>query len=165
MTISIFQASEKDVPLLVSLASDIWKEHYTSLIGEAQVSYMIRKFQSEHIFHQQITSAEYTYYIICYDEKPVGYFGITPEDDCIFLSKLYVQKEYRRKGLAKEALKIITDTAQSLHLSKIRLTVNKRNANSIQAYLHLGFIKTADIVTDIGNGFFMDDYIMEYSLP
>lgn len=165
MTFSFFKAAEKDIPVLVSLASDIWKEHYTSLIGEAQVSYMIQNFQSEPVFRQQISSAEYTYYVMYANEKPVGYFGITPEADCLFLSKLYVQKEYRRKGLAKEALKIITDTARKQSLSKIRLTVNKRNTDSIQAYLHLGFIKTADIVTDIGNGFFMDDYIMEYSLP
>lgn len=164
MTFSISKASEKDIPILTFLASDIWKEHYTSLIGEAQVSYMIQKFQSESVFRQQIASAEYAYYLMYSDEKPAGYFGITLEKDCLFLSKLYVQKEYRKKGLAKEALRIIIDTARKEHLSKIRLTVNKGNTDSIQAYLHLGFIKTADIVTDIGQGFFMDDYVMEYFL-
>lgn len=44
---------------------------------------------------------------------------------------------------------------------KIQLTVNKHNINSINAYKKWGFKTIDSVVTDIGSGFVMDDYIME----
>jgi hypothetical protein len=41
------------------------------------------------------------------------------------------------------------------------LTVNKYNTSSIKAYLALGFSVTDAVVTDIGEGYSMDDYVME----
>ena len=40
------------------------------------------------------------------------------------------------------------------------LSVNKRNAKAIAAYQKNGFGITESVVTDIGNGFVMDDFIM-----
>lgn len=41
------------------------------------------------------------------------------------------------------------------------LTVNRENAGSIAAYLAMGFRKVREQVTDIGEGYVMDDFIME----
>ena len=46
----------------------------------------------------------------------------------------------------------------------IQLTVNKNNTNTIKAYEKWGFKTIDSAVTDIGSGFVMDDYIMEYYL-
>ena len=43
----------------------------------------------------------------------------------------------------------------------IYLTVNKQNLISISVYEKLGFLRARDLVTDIGSGFVMDDYVME----
>ena len=48
--------------------------------------------------------------------------------------------------------------------NKIKLTVNKNNTNTIKTYEKWGFKQIDSVVTDIGCGFVMDDYIMEYSL-
>ena len=48
--------------------------------------------------------------------------------------------------------------------NKIRLTVNKYNQYTIDAYNKWGFKTVDSVVTDIGNGFVMDDYIMEYEI-
>ena len=74
------------------------------------------------------------------------------------MSKLYIKKEYRHKGIGTKAFEKIKELANN---KPIRLTVNKQNINSIKAYEKWGF-KTIDaVVTDIGSGFVMDDYIME----
>ena len=44
-------------------------------------------------------------------------------------------------------------------LSTIHLTVNKRNVPTIAAYQ-----RTGEIVIDIGGGYFMDDYVLEFKL-
>lgn len=74
------------------------------------------------------------------------------------MSKLYIKKEFRHKGIGTKAFEKIRELADG---KPIRLTVNKHNTNSITAYKKWGF-KTVDaVVTDIGSGFVMDDYIME----
>jgi len=42
------------------------------------------------------------------------------------------------------------------------LTVNKNNTDAIAAYKKIGFRMSDLIKIDIGNGFFMDDFVMEY---
>ena len=45
----------------------------------------------------------------------------------------------------------------------IFLNVNKYN-NAINFYTKLGFVKVKDKVIDIGNGYVMDDYVMEVAI-
>ena len=91
----------------------------------------------------------------------MGYFAVVPQKKDLFLSKLYVTAENRRKGYARCALEFIEAIARNNGLSKITLTVNKNNTGSINAYKKLGFVITGSNVADIGNGFVMDDYKME----
>ena len=95
---------------------------------------------------------------INYENQNIGYIGVSPHNDYLFLSKLYVKKEFRHKGIGKAVFEKIKDFG----FDKIQLTVNKYNKNTIDAYLKYGFKIIDSIVSDIGNGFVMDDYIMEY---
>lgn len=147
-----------DIKELASLASSIWHEYWTCLLSPEQIDYMVENFQSEKAIKEQIEDENYTYYFIKSDNENVGYFGISDKGDFLFLSKIYIRKEFRHKGIGTKAF----DKIKELALGKpIRLTVNKHNTNSINAYKKWGF-KTIDaVVTDIGSGFVMDDYIME----
>ena len=49
-------------------------------------------------------------------------------------------------------------------LNQIWLTCNRNNTNSLEVYKHLGFTVAREEVTDIGEGFVMDDFIMEYDV-
>ena len=44
------------------------------------------------------------------------------------------------------------------------LSVNKRNTKAITAYRRNGYDVADSIVTDIGNGFVMNDYVMAKNL-
>ncbi|MCD8378646.1 MAG: GNAT family N-acetyltransferase, partial [Candidatus Gastranaerophilales bacterium] len=116
-------------------------------------------FQSVESITNQIRNENYSYFLIKDDGRTIGYTGIADKGDYIFLSKLYIYKHYRSKGFGYKAFEFIKNIASS---KPIRLTVNKYNADTIAAYKKWGF-KTIDaVVTDIGGGFVMDDYIMEY---
>jgi RimJ/RimL family protein N-acetyltransferase len=56
-------------------------------------------------------------------------------------------------------------TARNAGAARIWLTCNKHNTASLAAYTRMGFTRIADVVTDIGSGYVMDDYVMEYRLP
>ena len=63
--------------------------------------------------------------------------------------------------MGRQALEFVEHIAKQNKLPKLTLTVNKGNAGSINVYLKAGFVKKEEVVTDIGGGFFMDDYVME----
>lgn len=145
---------------ITALAKLIWTEHYTSIIGEQQVAYMLDKFQSLPAIEEQVNQGN-SYYLILHQERDAGYFSYNIKNGLLFLSKLYVLKEFRGKGLAKMALKFMEEQAKEFSCNKISLTVNKYNTNSIKAYEKMGFKNKEAIVQDIGNGYIMDDYLME----
>lgn len=148
---------------IAALADIIWHEHFTPIIGADQVSYMIRKFQSFPALKEQIKNG-YEYYQIYDKDEFCGYCGIHPENNRLFLSKLYLKKEARGRHLASQTFTFLKNYCQKHQLRAIWLTCNKHNDTSLSVYRHFGF-KTIDTQeADIGNGFIMDDYIMEYRL-
>lgn len=148
----------ENIKELASLASSIWHEYWTCLLSPEQIDYMVENFQSEHAIKNQIENENYTYYFIVSDGEKAGYFGISDKKEYLFLSKLYIKKEYRNKGLGTEAFKKIKQLANN---TPIRLTVNKYNTHTIKAYEKWGFKTIDSVVTDIGSGYVMDDFIME----
>ena len=152
----------EDIQRVAELARRIWIEHFVPIIGEAQTIYMIERFQSAAAVTRQISAEGYTYYLMMNSAGPAGYVAVQPQGETLFLSKLYVDLPCRRKGIARQALAFLDELCCRNGFSRVRLTVNKRNVSSITAYERLGFVRVEDIVTDIGRGFVMDDYGMEY---
>ena len=155
--------SDESISRLCQLADRLWTEHYTPLIGAQQVRYMVDKFQSPGAVKQQIHDG-YRYYFLCWDQQIAGYTAVHPEKDSMFLSKIYVDRAFRNKGIARATVEHIKAQCRENHLGKIYLTVNRGNLGSIAAYQKLGFRIAFDQKADIGNGFFMDDHIMELYL-
>ena len=154
----------EDIEEFAKLAYEIWHEYWVELLSPEQINYMVEKFQSKNAVINQIKNENYIYFYIKSDDEKVGYIGMSHKEDYLFLSKLYIKKEFRHKGIGTKAFEFIKDYGKSSNYDKIVLTVNKQNLNTIKAYDKWGF-KTIDaVVTDIGQGFVMDDYIMQYDL-
>ena len=162
--IKIIPATKRiDFDCISKLAHIIWYEHYVSIISLEQIDYMLNKYNSVQALEDQVNQG-FLFFYITYNDSPVGYVGVKKESDYLFLSKLYVLSNYRGKKIGKAAMQHVIELAHSFKLQKVKLTVNKYNTNSILAYEKMGFIKTKEVVTDIGNGFIMDDYEMEMTI-
>ncbi|MGB3637041.1 MAG: GNAT family N-acetyltransferase [Rivularia sp. (in: cyanobacteria)] len=146
---------------VAKLAKEIWNQHYSPIIGNEQVSYMLDTIQSEDAIKQQINEG-YKYYTIINNlidnQVEAGYFSVQDKAEKLFLSKLYVIDFCRGKGIGKQAIKFIKSSFDNYI---IQMTVNKNNSDSIAFYKNVGFEIVNDVVTDIGGGFVMDDYVME----
>jgi len=154
--------SIEDIKIIASLANSIWNEHYKPIIGLEQVTYMVEKFQSVEAISSQIKEDGFEYYRIDHAFEPSGYIGIKRAGDELFLSKFYILKSRRGKGLGKRGKDFIIERAKAVGAKCISLTVNKGNINSIKAYEKMGFKNLGPVVADIGNGYIMDDYMMKY---
>ncbi len=156
--------SEQQIDEVVKLAHLIWTEHYTPIIGEEQVAYMLGHFHSKQQIQKQIAHQNYSFYLIIDNGQPVGYFGFQLQENELFLSKLYILSKVRGRGLGKQATNFILQSARREHKHKVYLTVNKYNYGSIEAYYKIGFKKVKELCVDIGRGYKMDDYQLELVL-
>lgn len=160
----IESATDKEqIASVAALAEEIWHEHFTPIIGKSQVEYMLEMFQSEQAIGEQVKNG-FLYYLVKTNNRDVGYFGVYQTDEGLLLSKFYIRSSERGKGLGRRAMIFIESLAKERNVTRIILTVNKYNTDTIEAYKKLGFQITESIVQDIGNGFIMDDYRMEKAI-
>ncbi len=155
--------TEKQIELVESLAKEIWTEHYIPIIGREQVDYMLGKFQSKQAISEQISNG-FLYYLIKEGHEIIGYIGVQPKGDELFLSKIYIASSKRGKGYGKKAVEFIEKLAAERELKKVVLTVNRNNVHTIKAYERIGFKNTGSVIQDIGSGFVMDDFKMEKTI-
>ena len=160
MEISIRTLQEQDYPALETTAAQIWHDSYRDMLSPEQRKYMLAQFQSTEAFICQ-SQEGYTYRGLFAGAELIGYCGSVLEGNRIFLSKLYLKSAWHGQGLGRKLL----EDAISLYpdADSIYLTVNKHNP-SYDLYRHWGFEVIDAVVTDIGQGYVMDDYIMERHL-
>lgn len=157
--------TEEELGLVAELAKKIWHECFVSIISVEQIDYMVEKFQSYKAMKNQIDNQDYHYLAVRDDDDICGYIAVKPEkDDRFFLSKLYLRKDKRGQGIASQMLERVFEEAKNSGKSKVYLTVNKHNYHAVKVYEKTGFQTAECVVTDIGNGFVMDDFVMEYKL-
>jgi GNAT superfamily N-acetyltransferase len=146
------------------MARIVWNEYYVQLIGQAQVDYMVARFQTAEAMQAQIDSG-YEYFQIQQGGASIGYAAIRYDasDARLFISKLYLLAAHRKSGAGRKTLALIEQIAHGRGATHLWLTVNKGNP-SVRAYERLGFAIAEAIVMDIGGGYVMDDYRMEKPL-
>ena len=148
---------------LEAIAPEIWHEHYDSIIGTSQVDYMIEKFLSASAITEQINQG-FEYFLISYEYTFAGFCGIHEKNESLFLSKLYINRDFRGMKIGSYMFQKLIEICKMRQLQTISLTCNKNNTNTIEIYKHWGFNIKEKTITDIGNGYVMDDYIMEYAV-
>lgn len=157
--------SAGQVEKVVVLAEQIWQQHFTPIIGQDQVAYMLKHFQSAEAINNQIADGA-VYFVAEIEREWVGYMGLIPNSlqRSVMVSKLYVKDVCRGKGVGKALLSHAEAFGLKSEQPTLWLTVNRLNIETIDWYKRQGFVVTDEVKKDIGNGFFMDDFIMEKSL-
>ena len=154
----------EDQEYLARLADEIWHEYWPALIGEAQTDYMVEKFQSLEAIRRDMSENAYEYWILHEEDgHTLGFTGghVEPETKRFFISKIYLLAEERGKGYARRTIEFYNQLCLDRGLDAMYLTVNKGNELGIRAYKGTGFETIEGVETDIGEGFVMDDYVME----
>jgi diamine N-acetyltransferase len=155
--------SSEDFNCIARLAKEIWNQHYVAITGQGQVDYMLQKFQNPQAVAAQVADG-WEYYLLMDEEGGAGgYLALVSEaDKCSMqLSKIYLRSNLRGRGLGRRALELAEDRCRQQEISRLWLTVNRHNSDSIAWYLRNGFANAGPVVTDIGGGYIMDDYLLE----
>jgi GNAT superfamily N-acetyltransferase len=160
---SIRQAGIEDVPIIRDLARMIWPEAYGTILSPEQLSYMLDRFYSIPSLEIQIKDYHHNFILVLKNNKPVGFASFSPKPpdmNIIRLHKIYILPQEQGNGTGKFLLQNVIEGAKLLGGRKLELNVNRNNKARI-FYEKQGFFITGEEDIDIGNGYFMNDYIME----
>jgi diamine N-acetyltransferase len=158
--LSIRNAAATDIPLIRELTFKVWPQTYAAIISEEQINFMLEMMYSETSLQQQMNDG--CQFIIVYDEsEPVGFAAYQETVPSVFkLHKIYVLSSQQGKGTGRFAIEYIISNIKQQGATALQLQVN-RNNKAKDFYEKLGFTVIEEADFDIGNGFFMNDYVME----
>jgi GNAT superfamily N-acetyltransferase len=160
---NIRNATAEDISLIRELTFKVWPQTYAAIISKEQIDYMLDMMYSETSLKKQM--AEGSQFVIAYgDNKPVGFASYQEIEPQLFkLHKIYVLPSQQGKGTGKFIINHIIEKIKSNNAKALQLQVNRYN-KAKNFYEKLGFSVLKEINLDIGNGYFMNDYVMHLSL-
>lgn len=161
----IFEKAEpKHIPLIQDLARKSWESAYAGILSEKQIEYMLNTMYSDAEILSQISHhTNYHYYLVSSCEKTIGFIGFEHhyEPDTTKLHRIYLLPEAKGKGVGKSSITFLKKQTEKSGDSRIILNVNKNNT-ARNFYETQGFRLYSEGTFDIGNGFVMDDFLMEF---
>ena len=162
----ILPATEEHLPALAELAGVIWRQHYSGIISNAQIEYMLNKMYSLDTLQQEIRSKAIQFARLLAGGRFIGFasFGPTSDPGVMKLHKCYLLPEMHGYGYGSQLLQYCERAVRKLGARRLILAVNKHNTKAVAAYQRNGFVVAESVITDFGSGFVMDDYIMAKDL-
>jgi ribosomal protein S18 acetylase RimI-like enzyme len=159
------KAKEADLQIISDLAERIWPQTYSEYISEEQLRYMLDLMYSKAELLSQLQEG-YNFIIADDGKEDVGFACsslIEPESSTYKLHKLYVLPEMHGKGVGKILINEVKNLAVHEGGKFLQLNVN-RNNKAADFYQKIGFKIKETVDVNIGNGFYMNDYVMEIEI-
>lgn len=156
----IREANIADLATIRNIAADTWPLAYGHIISAEQIAYMLDMMYSDASLQEQMEKG-HRFYLAIQQKQPIGFASVSNEGiNGSKLNKLYILPNVQKTGAGKALLQQAIDFARQQGARRLFLQVNKHN-NAKNFYEKMGFSICEEIILDIGNGYFMDDYIME----
>ena len=158
----IRKATIDDISTIRHMAATVFPATYREILSPEQIDYMMEWMYSEESIRKQRTEEGHIYYIAHQGELPVGYLSIQPEGEHIYhLQKLYVLPTFQGMHLGEQLFKQAITAIKALHPEpcQMRLNVNRLN-EALTFYQKMGMTQIDEGDFPIGNGYYMNDYIM-----
>lgn len=165
MSVKISLASSEHVEVIQKLAHAIWPDTFGAILSSAQIDYMLKWMYDPSALLKNMEQ-EHQFWLVLEQDQPVGFIGVQadfPEHGQLKIHKLYVLPSKQGSGLGKLLVNKAIELATHLGCDRIILNVNRFN-RAVEFYKHIGFVilYTEDIA--IGEGYFMEDFVMGYDL-
>lgn len=160
--ITIEKAGVKDIKTVQDIARKVWPIAYGKILSPEQLAFMLDKFYSSESLEEQMIVFNHRFIIAKENYIPVGFasYSAHADDDKVYhLNKLYVDTEMQGKNIGKKLLDHLMLEIKSEGSTSIQLNVNRFN-NAVAFYKKQGFTILREDDIDIGDGYFMNDYVM-----
>lgn len=155
-------ATEEDIPLIHNLAWNIFPQTYSQILSPAQNDYMMDWMYSPANLRKQMEEEGHRYILGYLGAVPVGYISYQPqEEDLYHLQKVYVLPSIQGHHIGRKLFDAAFGAIKAEHPGPchVELNVNRHN-KALGFYEHIGMKKVREGDFPIGNGYYMNDYIM-----
>jgi len=159
-------ATKEQLPIVRDLAYKIWPSAYGEILSKVQLDYMLDKFYNIESLEEQMLVKNQVFLLIQENENYLGFcaYELNVENsNKTKLHKLYVLPETQGKGIGKILLDAVEKSALENKNQAVFLNVNRFN-KAQEFYKKQNFIITKQEDIKIGNGYLMEDYVMEKNL-
>ena len=160
---TIRKANPGDASLIRDMAYEIWPQTYSRILSKAQLEYMLDLLYNEQTLKKEMKQG--VEFIFVYDgPHPVGFASFSKTQPEVYkLHKIYVLPSQQGKGTGRFMIDEVIKVMKQNGATTLQLNVNRHN-NAKVFYEKLGFLVVREEDIDIGNGYFMNDYVMEKKL-
>ena len=159
----IRKAILSDIPVIKEIAEKAWRPTYDHILTEQQTLYMLDLMYNSLTLENQM-NGNIAFFMVDLGQETVGYFAVEIfNEQFVKLHKLYLDPTKKQQGLGKKIIQYIQDWALTNQRNRIILNVNKNNS-AVLFYQKMGFTIIEDMILDIGEGYVMDDYVMQLYL-
>jgi ribosomal protein S18 acetylase RimI-like enzyme len=148
---------------VAALADIVWRECYRDILSKGQIEYMLKNMQSREAIVRDIEAGS-VYMVLRDGGRDIGYTAVRPDGGSLYISKVYVMASMRGKGFGRQILDWDCEYAREHKIKRAYLHVNRNNVHSIEFYKRYGLKICAEQKSDIGHGYFMDDYVMDIAV-
>jgi diamine N-acetyltransferase len=160
---TIRHATLNDLGNIRKLAYEVWPVVYKEIISAGQIEYMLGKGYSIAALTEQVLHRGHQFVLVEEEETLLGFASFSEkserEKDIFRLHKLYLAVDQHGKGLGKLLVNNVAAEARVAGAGFLELNVNRKNP-TVGFYKKMGFVIHKEICEGIGNGYFVDDYIM-----
>ena len=163
---TIAPATEADLPTVRALAHATWPATFGDILAPAQIAYMLERMYSPAALREQVRERGHAFLLARDDAgAPRAYvsYELDYRPGVTKIHKLYVLPEGHRGGTGRALVEAVAETARAAGQQALRLDVNRDNP-AVGFYERLGFAKVDEVVTEIGEGYVMDDFVFEKDL-
>lgn len=152
------EATTKDLIIIQELAHVIWHKAYSEIITRDMIEYMLQLFYSEAGMKADSESG-HRFYTVIWESKPLGFVDVARYEEGFFIHKFYLLPDTHNHGLGSLVMEeLIHDVIKEQF--PVRLHVNRQNYKAVNFYFKNKFVIEGVKDTDIGHGYFMDDFVM-----
>ncbi len=160
--LTIRPATVSDIPVIQQIAYHTWPTAYGSILSEGQISYMLQLIYSTTSLGNQIETQHF--FIAFNQQEAIGFAAFSKRNADVYkLEKLYVLPGKQRLHAGSGLLLKVESAVRAMEGKRLQLNVNRHNVAK-GFYERQGFTITYEEDTDIGEGYFMNDYVMEKAL-
>lgn len=166
--IEIFPAVETDLPTIRHLAQQIWPSTFKDILSEQQISYMLEMMYSLEALKSQVRDKNHIF-LLAREKESEEYLGFVSYETgyqgtlTTKIHKIYLLPASQGKGIGRHLLGEVTQAARACKNTVLSLNVNCHN-KAIHFYERMGFRHVRSEKIDIGQGYVMDDFVMEKPL-
>jgi ribosomal protein S18 acetylase RimI-like enzyme len=161
--ILIRAATVNDIVAIQQIAYTTWPVAYGAILTSEQLEYMLAKSYSKESLTEQINTG-HSFLLAIEKGIPVGFAAFNLSAPQKYkLQKLYVLPTVHKNGAGKLLLDAVIERIKEKGAHILQLNVN-RNNKAIGFYQKMGFGIIEQVDIPIGNGYFMNDYVMEKQL-